>query len=207
MDYAVAIATLQKADPILAAVIDQIGACELAQNQQTGDGLAALSKAILYQQLSGKSAAAIHRRFLDLYPDKPFPSAADILATPDEVLRSVGISRPKIVYLKDLATHVQNGLPTLDELNQWDDETIIQTLTPIKGIGRWTVQMLLIFRLHRWDVLPHDDLGIRSAIRNLYQLPELPNKKIVDQYGVAWQPYRTIAAWYLWRSLDGKVGG
>ncbi|MDX2242296.1 MAG: DNA-3-methyladenine glycosylase [Leptolyngbyaceae cyanobacterium bins.302] len=202
MDYSMAIATLQTADPILAAVIDQVGVCQLAQNQQTGDLLASLSKAILYQQLSGKSAAAIHRRFLELYPDQPFPTAAEILDTPDEVLRSVGISRPKIVYLKDLAYHVQSGLPSLEELNQMDDEAIIQTLIPIKGIGRWTVQMLLIFRLHRWDVLPHDDLGIRSAIRNLYQLPELPNKKTVDQYGIPWQPYRTIAAWYLWRSLD-----
>jgi DNA-3-methyladenine glycosylase II len=202
MDYATAIAALQKADPVLASVIDQVGDCQLGQTQQTGNLLAALSEAILYQQLSGKSAAAIHRRFLELYSNQSFPSAAEILATPDEVLRSAGISQPKIVYLKDLATHVQNGLPTLDELTQLDDETIIQTLTPIKGIGRWTVQMLLIFRLHRWDVLPHDDYGIRSAIRNLYQLPELPNKKIIDQYGIAWQPYRTIACWYLWRSLD-----
>jgi DNA-3-methyladenine glycosylase II len=203
MDYATAIATLKAADLTLATVIDQIGACQLAQSQSTGDLLSSLSKAILYQQLSGKSAAAIHRRFLELYADTAFPSAADILATPDDVLRSVGISRPKILYLKDLAQHVQNGLPSLEILTTMDDEAIIQTLTPIKGIGRWSVQMLLIFRLHRWDVLPHDDLGIRSAIQKLYQLPELPNKKTVEHYGIPWQPYRTIAAWYLWRSLDG----
>lgn len=202
MDYSQAIATLKAADPILATLIDRVGECRLDQSQQTGDLLATLSKAILYQQLSGKSASAIHRRFLELYADKPFPSAADILQTPDEALRSVGISRPKISYLKDLASHVQNGLPPLEDLALLDDETIIQTLIPIKGIGRWTVQMLLIFRLHRWDVLPHDDYGIRAAIQRLYQLPELPSKKLVEQYGNPWQPYRAIACWYLWRSLD-----
>lgn len=202
MDYSQAIAALQAADPILSELIDRVGECQLHQSQQTGDLFAALSKSILYQQLSGKSAAAIHRRFVDLYPDQPFPNAADVLATPDDVLRSVGISRPKIAYLKDLASHVQNGLPTLEDLALLDDETIIQTLTPVKGIGRWTVQMLLIFRLHRWDVLPHDDYGIRSAIQRLYQLPELPNKKTVEYYGKPWHPYRAIACWYLWRSLD-----
>jgi DNA-3-methyladenine glycosylase II len=202
MDYSQAIATLKTSDPILAELIDRVGECQLDQSQQTGDLFAALSESILYQQLSGKSAAAIHRRFVDLYPDQPFPTAADVLATPDEVLRSVGISRPKITYLKDLANHVQNDLPTLEDFALLDDETIIQTLTPIKGIGRWTVQMLLIFRLHRWDVLPHDDYGIRSAIQRLYQLPELPNKKTVEHYGKPWQPYRAIACWYLWRSLD-----
>ncbi len=200
MDYTAAIAHLQGADPVLATAIAQIGDCQLIAEQQTGDLLATLTTAILYQQLSGKAAATIHRRFLQLY-DTP-PSAADILATPDEQLRSVGISRPKITYLKDLATQVQQGLPSLTELAQLEDEAIIATLTPIKGIGRWTVQMLLIFRLHRWDVLPQDDLGIRAAIRSLYQLPELPSPKTVVQYGQPWQPYRTIASWYLWRSLD-----
>jgi len=200
MDYTIAIATLKAADPILGQVIEQVGDCQLVQNQQTGDLLSALAKAILYQQLSGKSAAAIHRRFLDLYDGSL--SATAILNTPDEMLRSTGISRQKIVYLKDLAAHIQNGLPDLDMMQTMDDEAIVQTLTPIKGIGRWTVQMLMIFRLHRWDVLPHDDLGIRSAIQRLYQLPELPNKKTIDQHGMNWRPYRTIAAWYLWRSLD-----
>ena len=201
MDYTAAIAHLKHADPILASAIARVGACHLAAEQQTGDLLTTLTTAILYQQLSGKAAATIHRRFLQLYPDNLPPSAADILATPDEQLRSVGISRPKITYLKDLANHVQRGLPSLAELEQLDDDAIIATLTPIKGIGRWTVQMLLMFRLHRWDVLPHDDLGIRSAIRTLYRLPELPSPKTVVRYGQPWQPYRTIAAWYLWRTL------
>ncbi len=202
MDYSIALTCLRSADPRLATVIDQVGDCTLHTSQQTGDLLSALAKAILYQQLSGKAAAAIHRRFLQLYPDRPFPSPEDILNTSDELLRGAGISRPKIAYLRDLAMKVQTSLPTLEEINDWEDEAIVQTLTQVKGIGCWTVQMLLIFRLHRWDVLPIDDLGIRSAIQWLYELPDLPNKKTMLQIGEPWQPYRTIASWYLWRSLD-----
>jgi DNA-3-methyladenine glycosylase II len=136
---------------------------------------------------------------LQLYPEPP--CALDILNTPDELLRTAGISRPKIAYLKDLATWLPN-FPSLEELSDWDDETIISTLTQVKGIGRWTVQMLLIFRLHRWDVLPTEDLGIRSAMRRLYDLPDLPSKKAMLELAMPWQPYRTVASWYLWRSLD-----
>ena len=127
-----------------------------------------------------------------------------ILATPDEQLRSAGLSRSKALYIKDLAQRIQAGLPAIAELEDLDDESIIRLLTQVKGIGRWTVQMLLIFRMHRWDVLPVDDLGIRSGIRRVYQLDELPDKKTVEQLGQAWKPYRTIASWYLWRSLELK---
>lgn len=202
MDYAIAIATLKHADPTLGRVIDRIGECTLCDQQATGELLPSLISAIIYQQLSGKAAATIHRRFLDLYPNQPAPSASDILNTPDEVLRSVGLSRSKALYLKDLAQHIQAGLPTLAELERLDDEEIIQTLTRVKGIGRWTAQMVLMFRLHRWDVLPVDDLGIRAGIKRVYQLAELPDKKRVEQIGIPWKPYRTIAAWYLWRSID-----
>lgn len=205
MDYSIALSCLRSADSRLATVIDHIGGCTLYEGQQTGDLLSALVRAILYQQLSGKAAAAIHGRFLQLYPDRPFPSPDDILKTSDELLRGAGISRPKIVYLKDLALKIQTGLPTLEEISGLDDESIVQTLTQVKGIGRWTVQMLLIFRLHRWDVLPVDDLGIRSAIRRLYELPELPDKKTILRIGEPWQPYRTVASWYLWRSLDLEI--
>ncbi|MCU0526649.1 MAG: DNA-3-methyladenine glycosylase 2 family protein [Elainella sp. Prado103] len=189
-----------RADPGLASLIDRVGPCTLRQEQQSGDLLAALVESILYQQLSGKAAAAIHRRFLQLYDGKPLTAAA-ILKTSEEQLRSVGISRPKIIYLKDLATKIPE-FPPLEILTTWEDEAIVQTLTQVKGIGRWTVEMLLIFRLHRWDVLPLDDLGIRSAICQLYHLPEKPTKQALLQIGQPWQPYRTIASWYLWRSLD-----
>jgi DNA-3-methyladenine glycosylase II len=197
-DYSLALAHLKR-DSKLNPVITQVGDCLLCNQQQSQDLLAALAESILYQQLSGKSAAAIHRRFLQLYDQEL--TADKLLNTPDDLLRGAGISRPKILYLKDLAAKVAE-FPTLEELSAWEDEAIIQTLTQVKGIGCWTVQMLLIFRLHRWDVLPVDDLGIRTAIRKLYELPDLPDKKTVNQIGAAWQPYRTIASWYLWRSLN-----
>jgi DNA-3-methyladenine glycosylase II len=203
IDYSEAIAALQQSDPILAAAIDRVGTYQLGQSRQAGDLLCSLSESILYQQLSGKAAAAIHRRFLQLYSDQA-PTAADILNTPDELLRGAGISRAKILALKDLAQKVLDGLPALTELETMDDETIIQTLTQVRGIGRWTAQMLLIFRLHRCDVLPAEDLGIRSGIRKLYSLTDLPDKKTVERIGQPWKPYRSIASWYLWRSLETK---
>ncbi|MCU0542039.1 MAG: DNA-3-methyladenine glycosylase [Oscillatoriaceae cyanobacterium Prado104] len=201
-DYQTAIAALKQADSVLVAVIDRVGDCSLIQEQQTGDVLSSLCQSIIYQQISGKAATSIYRRFLELYPNRSFPTAPDILNTEDDVLRSAGLSRSKAIYLKDLALKVLEGLPTLEELEDMDDETAIRHLTQVKGIGRWTAQMLLIFRLHRWDVLPADDLGIRAAFRKAYGLAELPDKKTVEQMGQKWKPYRTIAAWYLWRSLD-----
>ncbi|WAL58243.1 DNA-3-methyladenine glycosylase family protein [Thermocoleostomius sinensis] len=202
MSYSIALTTLKQADPILATLIDRVGDCTLLQQQQTGDLLYSLAESIIYQQLSGKAAATIHRRFLQLYRDKPGLRAIDILNTPDEVLRQAGLSRAKALYIKDLAQKILAGLPTLAELEGLNDEAIITTLTQVKGIGRWTAQMLLIFRLHRLDVLPVDDLGVRVGIRNLYSLDQLPNKKLVEAFGQKWQPYRSIASWYLWRSLD-----
>ncbi|MBW4504838.1 MAG: DNA-3-methyladenine glycosylase [Scytonema hyalinum WJT4-NPBG1] len=202
MDYEIATAALKQSDSVLATVIDQVGSCTLVQRQQTGDLLSSLCEAIIYQQISGKAAATIYTRFLSLYPDKSFPTAKDILMTEDDMMQKVGLSRSKITYLKDLAWKVLEGLPTLNELEAMDDETIIQSLTQVKGIGRWTAQMLLIFRLHRWDVLPTDDLGIRTAIRRVYGLTNPPDKKTVEQMGQVWKPYRTIASWYLWRSIN-----
>ncbi len=198
--YAIATQALKIADPKLGAIIDQVGLCSLDQVQHPGNLLDSLARSIIYQQLSTKAATAIHQRFLQLYATGL--SAEAILNTPDQTLRGVGLSRQKVCYLKDLAQTVLTDLPTLKELETLDDETIIQTLTKIKGIGRWTVQMLLIFRLHRWNVLPVDDLGIRSGIRRVYGFEELPDRKTIAQLGEAWKPYCTIASWYLWRSLE-----
>ncbi|NJL21051.1 MAG: DNA-3-methyladenine glycosylase 2 family protein [Leptolyngbyaceae cyanobacterium SM1_3_5] len=181
-------------------MIDRVGSYTLPETLQTGDLLDCLTQSIIYQQLSGKAAAAIHRRVLLLYPNGL--SAAAILATSDEDFRSAGLSRSKILYLKDLAAHVQTDFPTLADLEIQDDESIIRTLTQIKGVGRWTAQMFLMFRLHRLDVLPVDDLGIRAAMRRYYSLEDLPDRKTADRIGQPWKPYRTIASWYLWRSLD-----
>ncbi len=199
-DYSIAVSALKQSDPILAAVIDRVGDCTLDQTQHPGDLLYSLSRSIISQQLSTKAASAIHRRFLTLYSG--LPTAQAILDTADEDLRRVGLSRSKVLYMRDLADNVLNGLPTLTDLETIDDEAIIQTLTQVKGIGRWTVQMMLIFRLHRWDVLPVDDLGIRTSIRRAYQWSNLPNKAAIEELGKVWQPYRTIASWYLWRSLE-----
>lgn len=201
VDYAIAVQSLKLADPKLGTIIDQIGNCTLNQIQHPGDLLDSLSRSIIYQQLSTKAATAIHQRFLQFY-DRREITAAALLETPDEALRSIGFSRQKITYLRDLAQNIQTGLPTLQELEKLDDEAIIQALTKVRGIGRWTVQMLLIFRLHRWDVLPVDDLGIRAGIRRIYELDELPNKKTVLQIGKSWKPYCSIASWYVWRSLE-----
>jgi len=201
MTYSTAVKFLQQSDPVLAQVIAQVGPCQLDKVQQEGDLFSSLARAIIHQQLSTKAATAIHQRFIQLYPDKPFPIAADILDTPEAMLRQVGISQPKCRYLKDLAQKVLAGLPTIEDLEQLDDESIITALTQVKGIGRWTVQMLLIFRLQRHDVLPVDDLGVRAGIRKVYLLNELPNKQQILSLGQKWQPYRSIASWYLWQSL------
>ncbi len=204
INYSIAIDFLKDSDPILGQLIDQVGACQLNQYQLEGDLFFCLSRSILHQQLSTKVAKVIHQRFLQLYPESEFPSAQNVLDTPDEVLRRVGISRPKISYLKDLARHVNEGLPTFKELEVMDDEAIIKTLTRVKGVGRWTVQMLLIFRLQRWDVLPVDDLGVRAGIKKLYGLEALPDRKTTERFGQRWKPYCSIASWYLWRSLELK---
>jgi DNA-3-methyladenine glycosylase II len=204
MSYSCAINYLKQSDFILGQLIEQIGPCQLDTSQHNGDLLNTLARAILHQQLSTKAAATIYSRFLQLYADQGLPSALDLLNTPEDVLRSVGISRPKIGYLKDLATKVLEGLPTLEELEAMDDESIIKALTPIKGIGRWTVQMLLIFRMNRLDVLPVDDLGVRAAIRKMYGLDVLPTRQMVEHIGQKWKPYCSIASWYLWRSLELK---
>lgn len=203
--YCTAIDFLKQSDLVLGQLIECIGPCQLDSSQQNGDLFSSLSRTILHQQLSTKAAATIHSRFLQLYPEKPFPEALDILNIPSEVLRNVGISRQKVGYLKDLASKVLSGLPTLEELEVMDDESIIKILTQVKGIGRWSVQMLLIFRMNRCDVLPVDDLGVRTGIKKLYNLDELPDLKTVEHLGQKWKPYCTIASWYLWRSLEFKA--
>lgn len=194
-----AVAHLRQADPLLAALMASIGPCTL--RPQSGSLLDSLTRAIASQQLSTRAAATIHRRFLALYPAGP-PSAAQLLATEDEQLRSVGLSRPKIRYLKDLAQRIEAGLPDLEALAGESDEAIVQTLLPIKGVGRWTVEMLLIFRLLRLDVLPVDDLGIAKGMQRLFDLEERPDRQQIAQLALPWRPYRSVACWYLWRSLE-----
>jgi len=205
MSLELAVAALRQSDPRLARLIEQVGPCQLPPAGLEGSLLAALGRAILFQQLSGKAAETIMGRFVALYDDPVFPSAEAILATPDEEFRKVGVSGQKTRYLKDLARCITEGLPTLAELAELPDQEILQILTPIKGVGPWTVQMLLIFRLGRLDVWPIDDLGVRSGVKKVYNLAELPSKKYLTTLGEPWKPYRSVCAWYFWQSLTIKI--
>lgn len=162
-----------------------------------------LARAIAYQQLHGKAAESILKRFVALFPGRRFPRPAEVLATTSEMIRSAGFSHAKIAALRDLATKTMDGtVPTSRAIQLLDDEAIIKRLTEVRGIGRWTVEMLLIFHLGRPDVLPVDDFGVRNGFRLVYGLGEMPAPKDVWCYGERWKPYRTAAAWYLWRAVE-----
>lgn len=195
-----AITHLKKADPKLAAVIDAVGPCTFEPAEHLAH-FTAITRSIVFQQLSGKAAGTIYGRFAALFADET-PVASALLDLSDDQLRAVGLSRQKIGYLRDLATRVQNADVPIDTLHELTDGEIIAVLTSVKGIGRWTAQMFLMFRLGRPDVLPDLDLGIQKGIQRAYHMRKLPPPKRVLEVGAKWAPYRTIASWYLWRSLD-----
>ncbi|NEP57097.1 MAG: DNA-3-methyladenine glycosylase 2 family protein [Symploca sp. SIO2G7] len=205
-NYGVATDFLQQSDPILGKVISKIGLCQLKPSSES-DLISAIAQGIISQQISTIAASAIYQRFLQLYTDygSTEEKAKAILETPEEKLREAGISRPKIRYLKDLAQKTLSDLPTLEQLETKDDQEIIEIVTQVKGVGNWTAQMLLMFSLNRQDVLPIDDLGVRKAIKNLYNLTELPTRLSVEELGNKWKPYRSIACWYLWKSLELEI--
>ena len=200
-----ALSHLRAADPRLAAVIDRVGDCGFEARAE-GTHFGAVARAIVYQQLSGKAASTILGRVHALYGNRS-PTPTELLATPDETLRAAGLSRQKLSYLKDLASRVQSGEVPLDaeQIDHLGDEEIIERLVRVKGIGRWTVHMFLIFRLGRPDVLPELDLGIQNAIRRAYRLRKQPGPKDVLRIGKRWTPHASIASWYLWRSLEGAA--
>ena len=191
---------LRRADPQLGAVIEKVGRCRFEARAE-GTHFGALVRSIVYQQLSGKAAGTIHARLRALYGDRD-PTAREILATPEETLRGVGLSRQKLSYLRDLAERVEGGALPVDALHELDDEALTTALVQVKGIGRWTAQMFLMFRLGRTDVLPDLDLGIQKGLQRAYGLRKMPAPKDVLRHGEKWAPYRTIASWYLWRLLD-----
>jgi DNA-3-methyladenine glycosylase II len=199
-----AVRHLKRVDSKLAAVIERVGPCRL-ETRSEGSHFDHVVRAIIYQQLSGLAARTIHTRFQALYGGRP-PTPAELLATPDERLRAVGLSRQKLSYLKDLAARVQSGDVPIEALHELSDEAIIAALTRVKGIGRWTAQMFLMFRLGRPNVLPDIDLGIQKGIRLAYGMRKLPTPKQVLAIGSKWGPYATVACWYLWRSLDRPAG-
>jgi DNA-3-methyladenine glycosylase II len=197
-DVQLAMRHLRRADPIMRDVIRRAGPFTLRLHRNR---FRSLVFSILGQQISGKAAAAIRARLVEyLVPDQISPQSIARL-NPAE-LRTIGLSTQKSAYVLDLAKRVVEGELKLNRVARMPDEEVIQVLTQVKGIGVWTAQMFLIFSLGRLDVFPHDDLGVRMAIRNLYGLDELPNKDPSNRIATPWRPYATIASWYCWRSLE-----
>ncbi len=194
-----AVAHLRAADPVLAGVIERVGPCQ-ARAHMEGTHFGAVLRSIVYQQLSGKAAATIHGRVLALFGGEPTPRA--LLRMDDASLRAAGLSGQKTKYVKDLAAHAATRRFPIERLHELDDAAVIETLTQVKGVGRWTAQIFLMFRLGRPDVLPDLDLGIQKGIQRAYGLRRLPKPEAVLKRGRPWAPYRTIASWYLWRLLD-----
>ena len=189
-------------DPVMRELIRRHGACGLADDQHT-DPYKALVHSIMSQQLSSKAAATIARRFDDLFGGT-FPTPSQVLAMSDDRLRSVGLSAMKVSFIRDLARRVADGSLRLDAFDVMSDEEVITALTEVRGIGRWTAEMFLMFRLHRPDILPVGDLGIVNAIKKHYGLRKVPSPERMMRIGESWRPYRSIACWYLWASLDNK---
>jgi 3-methyladenine DNA glycosylase/8-oxoguanine DNA glycosylase len=191
------------ADPQLARVIERLGPFRLRTNALHSP-FSALLEAIVYQQLTGQAAATILGRVRALARPRRVPRPEDIRRLRADRLRAAGLSRAKVLAVKDLAAKTLDGtVPTLARLRRMDDEEILERLTSIRGVGRWTVEMLLIFRLGRPDVLPATDYGIRKGFRKAFGLADLPTPAQVAERGEAWRPYRTLPSWYLWRAVDG----
>ncbi len=194
-----AVAHLRDADPRLNWLIDRAGPFTLKVER---DRYAMLVRSILSQQISTKAARSIR---LKLEAVVGGLSPAAIAAAPEATLRGAGLSNQKVTYLRDLTAHVIDGRLELNRLHRLEDEAVIEQLIAVKGIGRWTAQMFLMFSLGRLDVFPHDDLGIRSSMRALYHLEELPGKAQCLELAAPWRPYSTIASWYVWRLSDLKA--
>jgi len=198
-----ALLVLRNADARLAKLIERVGAYGISK-QTTRTTFEALARSIVYQQLSGKAAATIFGRVIDAVGGTLTPDA--ILRASDKTLRGAGLSRSKMLSIRDLAEKTIGGkIPSISRLLKMDDEKIIETLTEVRGIGRWSVEMLLMFRLGRGDILPVSDYGIRKGFMLTFGLSELPTLDALAKHGEKWRPHRTIASWYLWRSLDAAA--
>jgi len=203
-DYTEALDHLSRSDKALRALIKRVGPCLLrARNHKSP--FEALMRSITYQQLNGTAASTILGRVKALYPGRRFPRPADILATSDEQLRGAGLSRAKVAAIKDLAAKAISGIvPARRGVSTLSDEDIVQRLTVVRGIGPWTVEMMLIFYLGRPDVWPVTDYGVRKGFARIYGLGDLPSPKELLAHGEKWRPYRSIAAWYCWRAAELK---
>jgi DNA-3-methyladenine glycosylase II len=192
---------LKAADPVLCAIIDRVGECRLEFREPD---FSTLVRSIVYQQLSGKAASTILKRLMEALPGgAPTPEA--ILALTPEQMRALGLSGQKTSYIRDLAERTRSGELDFARFPDMTDADVIEHLTRVKGVGVWTAHMFLIFALRRPDVLPVGDLGVRSAIRKAYRLRALPQPARMEKIAKRWHPYSSVAAWYLWRSLDGDA--
>ena len=199
-----AIEHLSQSDKVLARLIRRVGPCRL-EARRSASPFQALVQAVAHQQLNGTAAKTILKRVIAIYPGRKFPAPEDLLATPDERLRGAGLSRAKTAALKDIAAKTLEGIvPSSRAIARMSNEEILERLTAIRGVGPWTVEMLLIFTLGRLDVLPATDYGVRKGFALTYRRKELPAPSEVLEHGERWRPYRTIASWYLWRALDGE---
>ena len=186
-------------DPVMAGIIERVGAYELAYRRER---FPALARAIIFQQLAGTAARAILKRFIALYPGRKFPSPEQVAATSIDKLRKVGLSKPKALYIKGLAADIVAKKVNFHRFPKMEDAEIIAELTQVKGIGQWTAEMFLMFNLGRPDVMPAGDLGVQNAVMKAYGLAKRPTPKELREFAERWKPHRTAAAWYLWRSLE-----
>jgi DNA-3-methyladenine glycosylase II len=186
-------------DPVLAAIIKRVGPYRIARRPARFE---VLVRAIIFQQLAGHAARAIYDRFVKLFGNGRFPTPAMVVAMPDEKLRTAGLSAKKALYIKDLADHIERDAINFRRFHRMDDEEIIEALTKVKGIGRWTAEMFLMFNLGRPDVLPVDDLGFRNAVIKAYRLKRKLKRAQLIRFGERWRPYRSAATWYLWQSTS-----
>jgi DNA-3-methyladenine glycosylase II len=195
-----AINHLKKSDPVMCAIIEQVGPCRMEFGEPTFHSLA---EAIVYQQLNGKAAVTIFKRFTDAAGTPVTPEG--ILKLSEQQLRAVGLSKQKSSYLRDLAAKTQSGLLSFEKLADMPEAEVIEHLTQVKGVGVWTAHMFLMFTLRRPDVLPTGDYGVQVAIKKHYRKRKLPKPSDMEKIAKPWSPYRSVACWYLWRSLDIKT--
>jgi DNA-3-methyladenine glycosylase II len=198
--WAEACSALSAADPALAEAIVRSGPCTLVRRRAPGGAFAALARAICYQQLPGAAAAAIHGRFAALYDGRPTPEA--VAATPEPLLRATGLSAAKVAAIRDLATKTLDGSVRLGGWSRLGDEEIVERLTQVRGVGPWTAQMFLMFQLNRPDVWPVGDLGVRVGYARIHGLETSPSPAELVSLGERYRPFRTVAAWYCWRTVD-----
>ena len=200
MDIQKSLNYLRKSDSRMGRLIDEYGSPEF---NPINNYYESLVRSIIYQQLSGKAASTIFGRFKNLFNSKSFPKSKDVLTIPHETLRSVGLSHQKANYIRDLSDKWEKGEVDLSNLDQLSDEEISTELIKVKGIGQWTADMFLMFTLVRPDVFPFGDLGVQKGIMGLNKMDRLPTPKEMEMEADMWRPYRTVAAWYLWKLVDG----